>query len=538
MAKKTGEIQREIDRSDRETRQSDRARNENRNGRELVKEAQRVRRVHRAWGGDMGGAAQKASRDDPGTPRSSFPRKYNLVLYMCCVYILTYLAWNFHTEPHNLITEHGQVNKHLETFVQPKLSDRIVGNRGGAGAFEDRALTTDAGEAEEVVVTDEGKVPSGHAPKKSKHHHKPPTSEDQQKQVNSRNPSILGALIGESPQSSQAESADKEEGDGDGSDGQVKPSKGRKSRKRRKKHYDVHIAMSKQSIPAKGTRLVSPWKDLRGHCCRDLGRVTDKLISALPDTDLLNDTHYDTCAIVGSAGLLLTQEFGKEIDDHEAIFRFNIAPAKGFEKNVGSRTTLRLINRHHLGFREFKEEICLFHTTVEEALRHYVRIATKHPDLPNVPMDMSFYKKVVEWNKLETPTNGYFGLKLALMLCDKIDIYGFLRTWKGYVKYHYFNDEEPNSRQLSRDTKGEMPIILDLLKSHADKIHFKHPCIVDQECKGCAEGSHCDGHTPYPVPKRGYCQVEGKQCFLECKPPSTCGKGFCSPLMEGYDQCK
>ena len=135
---------------------------------------------------------------------------------------------------------------------------------------EDRALNTDAGEAEEVVVSDEGKVPSGHAPKKSKHHHKPPTSEDQQKQVNSRNPSILGALIGESPQSSQAESTDKEEGDGNGSDGQVKPSKGRKSRKRRKKHYDVHIAMSKQSIPAKGTRLVSPWKDLRGHCCRDL----------------------------------------------------------------------------------------------------------------------------------------------------------------------------------------------------------------------------------------------------------------------------
>ena len=54
MAKKTGEIQREIDRSDRETRQSDRARNENRNGRELVKEAQRVRRVHRAWGGGHG----------------------------------------------------------------------------------------------------------------------------------------------------------------------------------------------------------------------------------------------------------------------------------------------------------------------------------------------------------------------------------------------------------------------------------------------------------------------------------------------------
>ena len=29
------------------------------------------------------------------------------------------------------------------------------------------------------------------------------------------------------------------------------------------------------------------------------------------------------------------------------------------------------------------------------------------------------------------PTNGFFGLHLAMMLCEKINIYGFLRNWKG-----------------------------------------------------------------------------------------------------------
>ena len=216
-----------------------------------------------------------------------------------------------------------------------------------------------------------------------------------------------------------------------------------------------------------------------------------------------NKTHYGTCAVVGSAGLLLTQDFGEEIDAHDAIFRFNIAPAKGFERHVGSRTTIRMINRHHLGFREFDDEVCLFHTTVDEAMRKYMRIRQKHPHLPNVPMDMSFYKKVVEWNKLETPTNGYFGLKLALMLCDRIDIYGFLRTWKATSSTTMTRP----IRGSCRGTQGKC-LILDLLQKHADKIRFRHLLWTSRAC-----GAMTD---PYMSPCQ-VLQVEGKECFLKCR---------------------
>ena len=306
------------------------------------------------------------------------------------------------------------------------------------------------------------------------------------------------------------------------------------------KKFKAHIVMTKRSIPPVGNKLMTPWKELHGPGLRTLGKVTESLVSALPEKDVFQNTHFNSCAIVGSAGLLLTQNFGDAIDAHDAIFRFNIAPVKGFERHVGSRTSIRLVNRHHFGFREFDDEICLYHATLEEAIRKYIRINKARPDLPNYPLDMSFYKKVVLWKRAETPTNGYFGIKLALMLCDRITIFGFLRTWKGFVKYHYFNDEEPNKKQLARDTGGEMPILKELLSMHRDRVHFAHPCIMDSKCGGCPEGGRCDGRTPYPVPKVGYCAVEHKPCFLKCSPANNCKKptsGICPKGLKGTQQC-
>ena len=48
-------------------------------------------------------------------------------------------------------------------------------------------------------------------------------------------------------------------------------------------------------------------------------------------------------AIVGSSGILLDKEYGKDIDSHDIIMRFNMARVKGFEKHVGSKTDFRMI---------------------------------------------------------------------------------------------------------------------------------------------------------------------------------------------------
>ncbi|SVB60257.1 uncharacterized protein METZ01_LOCUS213111 [marine metagenome] len=51
-------------------------------------------------------------------------------------------------------------------------------------------------------------------------------------------------------------------------------------------------------------------------------------------------------AIIGSGGQLLNDEAGDEIDDFAEVVRFNRAPTEGFEKYVGSKTTLRIANNH------------------------------------------------------------------------------------------------------------------------------------------------------------------------------------------------
>lgn len=51
-------------------------------------------------------------------------------------------------------------------------------------------------------------------------------------------------------------------------------------------------------------------------------------------------------AIVGSSGTLSKSKLGETIDDFECVIRFNRAPTKDFKEQVGSKTTLRVVNNH------------------------------------------------------------------------------------------------------------------------------------------------------------------------------------------------
>lgn len=81
----------------------------------------------------------------------------------------------------------------------------------------------------------------------------------------------------------------------------------------------------------------------------------DSLISnsrSFPSSSLtfLRSYNFDTatCAVVGNSGTLLNSSFGKSIDSHDVVLRFNQAPRGDSEnklsRQVGAKTTFRLIN--------------------------------------------------------------------------------------------------------------------------------------------------------------------------------------------------
>ena len=55
-------------------------------------------------------------------------------------------------------------------------------------------------------------------------------------------------------------------------------------------------------------------------------------------------TDLGSCAVVGSGGQLRGSGYGRIIDGHTSIIRFNQAPIVGFEADVGSRTSVRILS--------------------------------------------------------------------------------------------------------------------------------------------------------------------------------------------------
>ncbi|KAM3841888.1 CMP-N-acetylneuraminate-beta-1,4-galactoside alpha-2,3-sialyltransferase isoform 2-T4 [Vipera latastei] len=59
-------------------------------------------------------------------------------------------------------------------------------------------------------------------------------------------------------------------------------------------------------------------------------------------TSTLDSLSCRRCIIVGNGGILANKSLGFKIDDYDIVIRLNSAPVKGFEKDVGGKTTMRI----------------------------------------------------------------------------------------------------------------------------------------------------------------------------------------------------
>ncbi|MBN3298506.1 SIAT1 sialyltransferase, partial [Amia calva] len=179
---------------------------------------------------------------------------------------------------------------------------------------------------------------------------------------------------------------------------------------------------------------------------------------------------FKRCAVVMSAAALRNSKLGVEIDDHDAVIRFNGAPTKGFSVDVGNKTTLRLFNSQLMVSQE--EKILtnpLYNTGVLivwdpapyskdlhkwyqmpdfNFFQLYKDFRSQHPDQPFYILspEMQWHLwDIIQENTVEDiqpnpPSSGMLGIALMMNLCDKISVYEFLPSHRKTDICHYFQN--------------------------------------------------------------------------------------------------
>ncbi|XP_071484598.1 alpha-N-acetyl-neuraminyl-2,3-beta-galactosyl-1,3-N-acetyl-galactosaminide alpha-2,6-sialyltransferase-like [Diadema antillarum] len=186
-----------------------------------------------------------------------------------------------------------------------------------------------------------------------------------------------------------------------------------------------------------------------------------------------------SCAVVSSSGHLLKTDAGHEIDSAECVFRMNSAPVRGFERDVGSKTTVRSIAHVNLA-RAFektdnaRKELLQDNDTRSEYLlinwmnrvnvrrlqdreyRYAVLLAHLYPKVNfyGFSSDQMHYaervfRKETGVSRQQANTwlsTGWFTMLAAIDICDDIIVYGMayddycsdISNETRSVPYHYY----------------------------------------------------------------------------------------------------
>ncbi|XP_032097457.1 alpha-N-acetylgalactosaminide alpha-2,6-sialyltransferase 1 isoform X2 [Sapajus apella] len=192
-----------------------------------------------------------------------------------------------------------------------------------------------------------------------------------------------------------------------------------------------------------------------------------------------------TCAVVGNGGILNNSRMGQEIDSHDYVFRLSGALIKGYEQDVGTRTsfygftafslTLSILTLGNRGFKnvplgkdvrylhflegtrdyEWLEALLMNQTLLSNNLfwfRHRPQEAFQealqmdrylllHPDFLRYMKNRFLRSKTLDgahW-RIYRPTTGALLLLTALQLCDQVSAYGFITEGHERFSDHYYD---------------------------------------------------------------------------------------------------
>uniref|UniRef100_A0A8C4QKV6 Alpha-N-acetylgalactosaminide alpha-2,6-sialyltransferase 6 n=1 Tax=Eptatretus burgeri TaxID=7764 RepID=A0A8C4QKV6_EPTBU len=187
--------------------------------------------------------------------------------------------------------------------------------------------------------------------------------------------------------------------------------------------------------------------------------------------------HCNQCALVTSSGHLLNSNLGSTIDVAECVVRMNDAPTQTFEKDVGRRTTLRVVAHSSVtsfakhakelleatGRNQYSTLVVVWgppkqmradgHGATYNALQ---RLRTRVPGLdPYLVTNLrlqafdDLYEQETGIDRMKSHTwlsTGWFTMGVLLDVCSHVHIYGMIPSdycsnpKHHAVKYHYYEN--------------------------------------------------------------------------------------------------
>ncbi|KAM6916633.1 ST3 beta-galactoside alpha-2,3-sialyltransferase 7 [Xenentodon cancila] len=206
------------------------------------------------------------------------------------------------------------------------------------------------------------------------------------------------------------------------------------------------------------------------------------------------------CVVVGNGGVLQGSRLGAHIDQYDVIMRLNNAPVPGFEKDVGSRTTIRLMYPEGAphSANEYKQTSMVALVVFKSLdLDWLTSVITKQPlsfwskmwfwrevvdDIPLRPESFKILHpeiihrtgQVLQQYALKqgnmVPTLGASAVVMALQICDQVSLAGF-----GYdlqhpeARLHYYESIRMDAikAQVVHDVSAEKLFLRDLVAAGA-----------------------------------------------------------------------
>ncbi|KAM9585231.1 beta-galactoside alpha-2,6-sialyltransferase 2 [Trichechus inunguis] len=192
----------------------------------------------------------------------------------------------------------------------------------------------------------------------------------------------------------------------------------------------------------------------------------DRHVPAVP-LSRLYPRGLQSCAVVMSAGSILNSSLGKEIDSHDAVLRFNSAPTHGYEKDVGNKTTMRIINsqiltnpNHHFFDSSLYKDVILvawdpapysanlnlwYKKPDYNLFTPYIQHRQRNPNQPFYILHPKFIWQlwdIIQENTKEKiqpnpPSSGFIGILIMMSMCREVHVYEYIPSIRQTELCHY-----------------------------------------------------------------------------------------------------